>query len=69
MLNYIVSRNKSTYNDEKYENIFLLGLATIYLWASTKNNHLQIKLNNRNQVDEKIAWGLGEGVFIMPSPA
>ena len=28
-------------------------------YASTKDDYLEIKFNDRNQVDDKIAWGLG----------
>ena len=29
--------------------------------SSTKNKHLEIKFNDRNQGDDKNAWGLGGG--------
>ena len=28
--------------------------------TSTKDNYLEIKINDRNQVDKKIAWGQGK---------
>ena len=31
--------------------------------SSTKDDYLEIELNNRNQVDDKIAWGLGGEVL------
>ena len=32
---------------------------------SSKGVNLEIKFNNRNQVNDKIAWGLGEGVYLV----
>ena len=29
--------------------------------SSTKDDHLEIQFNNRNQLDDKIAWGIGGG--------
>ena len=33
------------------------------LFSFTKYNYLEIKFNNRNQVEDKMAWGLG-GEFL-----
>ena len=35
--------------------------------AITKDNYLDIKFNNKNQVDDKIAWGLGGGFLFLDS--
>ena len=32
--------------------------------SSIKEDYLEIKFNNRIQVDDKIAWGLGGGLFM-----
>ena len=37
-------------------------LVMIYVYVHcTKDKHLEIKLYDRNQLDDKIAWGLGGG--------
>ena len=35
------------------------------LGASTKDDYLDIKLNNRNQVDDTKAWSLGVGCLYL----
>ena len=35
--------------------------SSLLLYSSTKDEYLQSKFNDRNQVDDKIAWGLGAG--------
>ena len=32
--------------------------------ANTKDKHFEIRFCDRNQVDDKIAWGLGEGFLL-----
>ena len=44
--------------------IFLVNLSTK---TSTSGDYLEIKFNNRKQVDDKIAWGLGGGFLSFPS--
>ena len=38
------------------------------LWQlSTKDKHLEVKFYDRNQVDDKIAWGLDGGILSIHS--
>ena len=44
-----------------YQNIQFFTLVIELVGLHTKDDYLEIKLNDRNQVDDKIAWGLGGG--------
>ena len=37
------------------------------LVSNTKDDHIEIKFNDRNQVHDKIAWGVGGGVRCLHS--
>ena len=50
-----------------HKNVMLILGTTNYLIlhnSSIKDDHLEIKFNNRIKVDDKIAWGLGVGLFM-----
>ena len=38
-----------------------------FILPNTKDDNLEIKCNNRNQVDDKIMWGLGGGFLSLHS--
>ena len=51
---YIQSETKKVYNN--FKKTSHISEKDSYL-SSTKDDYLEIKFNNRNQVDNKIAWG------------